>query len=59
MFLFTTSAEASSAFRSELLSGTDEMRAIPRRLTMLGSDKETSSNSILSKHWAFRVECPA
>jgi hypothetical protein len=29
------------AFRSELLSATDNTRAIPFRLTMLGRDRET------------------
>jgi hypothetical protein len=46
IFLLTTSADASSAYRSELLSATDNTRAIPCRSTMLGRDRETSPNRI-------------
>jgi hypothetical protein len=46
IFLLTTSAEASSALRSELSSATGSTRAIPCRSTMLGRDSDTSPNCI-------------
>src|ERR1700676_2411551 len=46
IFLLTTSAEASSALHSELLSATGSARLIPCRSTMLGRDSDTSPNCI-------------
>ena len=46
MCLLTTSADTSSALRSELLSASGSTRVIPCRSTMLGRDSATSPNCI-------------